>query len=289
MFSPGIKFDLVLTIVGPQGTGKSTFIKKLGQEWFSDTFTTVQGKEAYEQVQGAWIIEIAELSGLRKAEVETIKQYISKSEDTFRPAYGRTIESFPRQCIFMGTTNDDTFLRDHSGNRRFMPISIGDNKPKYSVFTDFTQEVVDNVWAEAFEMYLNGETLFLAHDEEVLSKVEQEAHLEVDDRRGHIAEYLNMLLPADWATYDLNKRLHWLDDPIHAIGTVQRNSVCSAEIWCECLRKDIADITNYSTRELNAIVKGLKVWRRRLSYKTFPIYGAQRYYTRVTQDEEDLS
>lgn len=284
VFNPGIKFDLVLTLVGPQGTGKSTFIKKLGQEWFSDTFTTVHGKEAYEQVQGAWIIEIAELSGLRKAEVETIKQYISKCEDTFRPAYGRTVETYPRQCIFMGTTNDDTFLRDHSGNRRFMPISLGSNKPKFDIFTQFTKDIIDNIWAETFDMYLNGETLFLNKEEEEISVQQQEIHLEVDDRQGVVSEYLNLLVPEDWYTYDLNKRLNWLDDPIHAKGTVLRHKVCAAEIWSECLRKDKADLTLYSTREIHVIMRGLKSWKRRLSPMTFPIYGRQRYYKLTTEE-----
>ena len=85
-YHPGTKFDLVLTLVGPQGTGKSTFFRKLGKAWFSDTFLTVQGKEAFEQIQGAWLIEIGELAGLRKAEVETIKHFISKCEDMFRPS-----------------------------------------------------------------------------------------------------------------------------------------------------------------------------------------------------------
>src|SRR5690606_16420965 len=109
---------------GNQGCGKSTFIKKLGKEWFSDTFLTVQGKEALEQIQGAWLIEMAELSGLRKVEVEAVKHFISKQEDTFRPAYGRTSETYPRQCVFFGTTNNPAFLRDPSGNRRFNPIDV---------------------------------------------------------------------------------------------------------------------------------------------------------------------
>jgi hypothetical protein len=118
IYNPGCKFDLVLVIVGPQGTMKSTFIKKLGKQWFSDTFFTVQGKEALEQIQGAWIIEMAELSGLRKADVETTKHFISKQEDSFRPAYARTAETYKRQCIFIGTTNEGDFLNDSSGNRR---------------------------------------------------------------------------------------------------------------------------------------------------------------------------
>ena len=97
VFEPGIKFDTALILVGEQGTYKSTFVKKLGMEWFSDTFTTVQGKESFEQIQGAWLIEMAELSGLKKAEVESIKHYISKREDMFRPAYGRTVETYKRQ------------------------------------------------------------------------------------------------------------------------------------------------------------------------------------------------
>ncbi|MBO5909124.1 MAG: hypothetical protein J6Q67_05020, partial [Clostridia bacterium] len=99
IFEPGTKYDLVLVLSGEQGTYKSTFIKKLGMDWFSDTFTTVQGKEAFEQIQGAWIIEIAELSGLKKAEVETIKHFIAKREDSFRPAYGRVVETYKRQCV----------------------------------------------------------------------------------------------------------------------------------------------------------------------------------------------
>ena len=87
----------------------STFIKGL-ENRFSDTFLTVQGKEALEQIQGAWLIEMAELSGLRKAEVEAVKHFISKQEDTFRPAYGRTAETYLRQCVFFGTTNQNPAL-----------------------------------------------------------------------------------------------------------------------------------------------------------------------------------
>ena len=163
---PGTKFDTALILVGPQETYKSTFIKKLGKYWFSDTFTTVQGKESFEQLQGAWIIEMAELSGLKKAEVETIKHFISKREDQFRPAYGRTVEIYKRQCVFFGTTNKDDFLRDPTGNRRFLPIDVRPEFVKKSVIDDLTDEEVDQIWAEAYKLYEAGEPLYMTGDED---------------------------------------------------------------------------------------------------------------------------
>ena len=151
VFEPGIKFDTALILVGEQGTYKSTFVKKLGKDWFSDTFTTVQGKESFEQIQGAWLVEIAELSGLKKAEVETIKHYISKREDSFRPAYGRVVETYRRQCVFFGTTNNKDFLRDPTGNRRFMPIDVRTEYVTKSVVEDLTDEEIDQIWAEAYQ------------------------------------------------------------------------------------------------------------------------------------------
>ena len=136
ILKPGIKFDLVLTLIGGQGTGKRTFVKKMGRQWYSDTFMTVHGKEALEQIQGAWLIEMAELSGVRKSEVEAVKHFISKQEDVFRPAYARTSETFLRQCIFIATTNTKDFLRDPSGNRRFIPVDIDEALATKCIFND---------------------------------------------------------------------------------------------------------------------------------------------------------
>lgn len=106
IYQPGIKFDNMLTLQGVQGIGKSSLLAKLGGDWFSDTFTTMQGKEAYEQVQGVWLMEIGELDSTKKAETSTVKLFISKTSDRYRPAYGRRIQEFPRQCVFFGTTNE---------------------------------------------------------------------------------------------------------------------------------------------------------------------------------------
>lgn len=279
VFKPGCKFDLVLTLIGDQGTKKSSFIKKLGKEWFSDTFMTVQGKEALEQIQGAWLIEMAELAGLRKAEVEPIKHFISKQEDSFRPAYARTSETFKRQCVFFGTTNKKDFLTDPSGNRRFMPIDVQKHKVSKNVWTDLDSEI-DQIWSEAVALFNSGERLYLSDEAETIARNEQIKHCETDERRGLIEEYLNRKLPKDWAEKDIYERKAFIEDPISEQGTVERDFVCMAEIWCECLGKNKEDMSRYNTREINDILKGLPDWEYHATTKNFKIYGKQKYYSR---------
>lgn len=278
VMNPGCKFDLVLTLVGDQGTNKSSFFKILGKDWFSDTFMTVQGKEALEQIQGAWIIEIAELSGFRKAEVEAVKHFLTKQEDQFRPAYARTSETFKRQCIFIGTTNKKDFLNDPTGNRRFMPIDVHPRKITKDVWTQLPDEV-NQIWAEAYQAYKNGEDLYLSGKAEKAAKVEQIKHSETDDRKGIVEQYLEKGLPNDWDDRELFERRSYIEDPI-ASGNIEREFVCIAEIWCECLGKDKENMNRYTTREINDIMKGLDEWEYHTSTKTFKHYGKQKYYSR---------
>lgn len=294
VFNPGTKFDLALILVGQQGTYKSTFVKKLGKDWFSDTFTTMQGKEAFEQVQGAWIIEMAELSGLRKADVESIKHYISKDQDQFRAAYARTVEVYPRQCVFFGTTNSVDFLHDSTGNRRFMPIDVRPDFVKKSVPAELTDSEVDQIWAEAYQLYLAGEKLYLSAVEERFAEAEQHKHSEIDERMGLVEEYLNKKYPVSWPDMDINQRRVWLDDPLASKGVESKNAVCIAEIWCECLGKSKDDMTRYNTRDVNDIMRSIPGWEYSNSTMQFPIYGKQKYYKRkkpnlsVFNEEDEL-
>ena len=284
VFSPGVKFDLVLTLISTtQGTGKSSFFKALGKNWFSDTFMTVQGKDSFEQLQGTWVMEMAELAGLKKADIESIKHFISKQEDSFRPAYAHVPETFPRQCVFVATTNESTFLRDPSGNRRFMPVDIHntkllDNPPLVQFLKD--QDMIDQVWAEAVFLYRKGETLYLSPDAEKIASEEQAIHSEVDERRGIIESYLDRLLPEDWDNRDLFQRRTFLNDPLSENGKVMRDYVCVAEVWCECLGKEKEDMDRYKTREVNDILRGLPGWEAVGSTRNFKIYGKQKYYAR---------
>lgn len=281
VFEPGIKYDLVVTIIGHQGTGKSTFFKKLGKNWFSDTFTTFQGKEAFEQIQGVWVLELAELSGLKRSDIEAVKQFISKSEDMFRPAYGRVVETYPRQCVIVGTTNEDDFLQDPSGNRRFIPIDTNMAEAKLSVFKDLTEYEVDQIWAESYNLYSEGQALIMTPRADALAKIEQSKHTEQDERMGLILEYLDMLLPDNWDSMDIYDRRDYINtSTMRTKGTKVREYVCIAEIWCECFSRNKDDMNRYNTKDINNILKRLPDWVRVKTTKRFTNYGVQKYYKR---------
>lgn len=280
IFVPGIKFDLVLTLVGKEGTGKSHFVKKIGVNWSSDTFMTVHGKEALEQIQGAWLIEMAELAGIKKADVEPVKHFITKQEDTFRHAYARTSETYKRQCVFIGTTNSSNFLTDPSGNRRFVPIDINMEVATKSVFNDLDRETVDQLWAEAVQLFEAKEKLYMSKEAEEIARIERKIHSEIDERSGVVEKYLNTKLTEDWKLKEIYDRVAYFEDPLSAKGDVERDFVCVAEIWCECLGNKKEDMDRYKTRAINEIMKGLEDWEQLKSTKLFPIYGRQRYYSR---------
>lgn len=276
IFRPGCKFDYMLTLRGRQGLGKSALIAKLGGVWFSDSFTTMQGKDAYEQVQGVWLMEIGELAGMRKAEAETIKLYISKQCDRFRPAYGRRLQEFPRQCIFIGTTNETQFLRDTTGNRRFWVVDTP-NKPTLDMWADLTPEVVQLIWAEAVVLYKKGEDLFLPPALEKVARAVQEIYEEENPKVGIVLQYLERPLPVAWPDMDLYSRRQWLEGSEK--GTVPRERVCSLEIWAEALGQSPDRMDRYGSKEVRDIMSKIPQWHHQGNalISSGP-YGRQRYY-----------
>lgn len=277
IYRPGCKFDYMLTLRGRQGLGKSALAAKLGGDWFSDTFTTMQGKDAYEQVQGVWIMEVGELAGMRKAEAETIKLYISKQSDRFRPAYGRRLQEFPRQCVFIGTTNEQQFLRDTTGNRRFWVVDTPNTPTKH--WTDLTPEVVRLVWGEAVEIYKAGEPLYLTGELEAAARAVQASYEEENPKAGLVADYLDRLLPEGWESMDTYSRRQWLDS--EAEGTQRRETVCTLEIWAEALGGNPDKLDRYAAKEIRDIMAGLPDWKHCGNKRTTARpYGRQRYYER---------
>lgn len=275
VFTPGIKFDYVLTFVGIQGMRKSALIKELGKEWYSDTLDQIQGKDAYEQLQGVWLLEMAELSSLKRAEVEAVKHFITKQEDRYRVAYGRRVENFPRQCIFFATTNERDFLKDPTGNRRFWPMPIGKRYEEGSI-------EVDQIWAEARYYYQQGEKLYLDEVLELKANAIQLSHTESDDRVGAIDDYLNRKLPKEWLTMTRYERRNFLEsgDDTGFIGVEQRQYVCAAEIWCEVMKGEVRDMNPHSTKFIHSLLQKLPGWMVTTN-KRFGVYGYQRAYERL--------
>lgn len=197
----GVKYDYMPIFTGPQGIGKSTFLSILGRKWFSDSLTTFEGKEAAELIQGTWINEVGELTAMTKQETSAVKQFLSKTHDIYRAAYGRTTNKYPRRCVFFGTSNDSEFLKDSTGNRRFWPVDVGVHKEKKSVWDDLPEEV-DQIWAEAYCYWMLGELLYLPKDVEKLAEEQQEIHREAYAKEGVVREFLDKDIPQDWGLHE---------------------------------------------------------------------------------------
>ncbi|WP_277211017.1 virulence-associated E family protein, partial [Ruminococcus callidus] len=282
IYEPGTKFDSVVVLVGPQGCGKSTIFAKMGNEYYSDSLnlTDMKDKSGAEKLQGYWILELGELAGLKKADVEVVKAFVSRTDDIYRPSYGRTIESHPRQCIIVGTTNSETgFLRDITGNRRFWPIKVTGQSKRKS--WDITREEVLQMWAEAMYLYGQGEPLYLNSQESSEALNEQIDAMESDERQGMVEEYLNTLLPDNWSHMDLYERRNFLTDNTAAKGTVQRKSVSNAEIWSECFCRNLSDLKPSDSYAIAALMTKVDGWQRTDKIRKLAIYGRQRIYERL--------
>ena len=283
IFKPGTKFDSVLILNGPQGIGKSTFFSKLAGDWFSDslTITDMKDKAGPEKMQGYWILELGELAGMRKMDVEVVKSFISRVDDKFRASYGLSVESHPRQCVIVGSTNAESgFLRDITGNRRFWPVRITGNSKRKS--WQITEDEVHQIWAEAVALYKKGEKLFLDGAAAEIAANEQKEAMETDEREGLVREYLDTLLPDNWEAMSLYERRNFLsggDFGIDFSGSVKRTKVCNMEIWCECFGKDQATMKKSDSFEISAIMQKMEGWDK-AEREYFDFYGQQRAYIR---------
>lgn len=285
VYEPGCKFDYVLVLDGKPGIGKSTLLATLGGEFFSDSLSLsdTRDKTAAEKLQGVWIMEIGEMQGTRKADIEAMKSFISCQVDKYRPAYGRVVEQHPRTAILCGTTNSMTgFLRDTTGNRRFWPVEVSGGS--VSVW-DMTTETRDQIWAEALSLYQCGEVAYLDAEMEAQARVEQLNALEYDEREGGLEEYLNTLLPADWYSrtpedrvdYFQNRDALSVDEP----ATLRRDVICSMEIWREYLGKPKRDFSRIDSWDLANLMARIPGWERS-DRQVVPGYGQQRPFHRVT-------
>ena len=288
IFEPGKKFDSILVLCGPQGIGKSTLFSKLGKEWYSDSLSLcdMKDKTAAEKLQGYWLLELGELAGIKKVDVEVIKSFISRTDDKFRKAYGVNVESNPRSNIIVGTTNSEGgFLRDITGNRRFWPVMVSGN----SNLKPWDLKDVDQIWAEALYRYEQGEELYLKGDVSKMAKIAQQEAMASDAREGIILDYLETLLPTNWNEMTLYERRAYLNNKelIASKGIVRKSEICIMEIWCECFFRERQDLKRTDSYEIEGILNRIGGWERMTSNKSgkirFEIYGPQRAFIRIEE------
>lgn len=293
VFNPGCKYDYCLIMSGAEGIGKSTLLRVMGGKWFNDSITTLEGKEGMEQLRRAWVVELGELSSIKRSDVEQVKAHLSKQVDIYRAAYARRVLEHPRQCVFCGTTNEALFLKGDTGNRRFWVIPVVAELRKYRDWNEAIRRDRDQLWAEAVHYYKQGEPLYLSEELEAQAKQRQQDFNDDNDDPivAMLDKYLNTLLPVNWDTMDIQARRSYLrdPDPLQAEGTVKRDKVCAAEFICEQLGKDMADKDyKYLCRRVSKMIGDRPEWERVSSTKhAAKLYGAQRGFRRVEQPDED--
>lgn len=285
VYKPGTKFDQITVLVGSQGCGKSTIIEKMSvdPEWFSNSMPSPDDPvKAASHLRGKLIIEVGELVGFRKAEVEAIKNFLAKTSDDFRPAWGKNEVHRPRQCIFFGSTNEEQFLRDSSGERRYWPIKVGVIPTKYNLWKDLTRDAIGQIWAEAIHWYEKKMSLVLPTELNENLKTVQESYKETDEWQGIIEAYLSKKLPTNWASLGQSQRRDYFlldDDPTRPDGIIERAKVCVAEILNECPYLGIkGTVTKVERNRIAAVMRKLADWEYSKSPTTFGPYGRQKYW-----------
>ncbi|MEY8205866.1 MAG: virulence-associated E family protein, partial [Bermanella sp.] len=235
---PPVKVDTVLILEGDQGLGKSTAISILAGEWFTDTPLVLSEKDAMQQLQGVWLIELAELDSLNKADSTKAKQFFAKLVDRFRPSHERLVKEFPRQCIFVGSTNRKDYLRDTTGNRRYHPVHCS------KVEKELLAQDRGQLWAEALAMYQEGFQWWPS---------DKHAHLFVEQQE------------------DRMQSDAWEDLIVSWLSSHTRVEVMMAEMMADALKLDPAHMTRPSENRVGDIMMRLGWPKKRRS-------KAPRYY-----------
>ena len=189
VYSPGHKFDYVLILIGDQGQGKSTFLSRIGGDWYTDNVKiTNDDRNNLEIMRGRWILEIAELRGFNRTEADFSKQFISRTDDIYRRVFKSRDIIHPRQSIFIGTHNKRDFLHDETGNRRYWPVDFIGKQGSTNVWEYLTPEIVLQIWAEAKAKI--DEPLYLNRELEDEARRIQSDHMETDAWEEDILRYV---------------------------------------------------------------------------------------------------
>lgn len=258
VYEPGCKFDYTMIFTGPQGLGKSTFLKMmaLNDSWFNDSLDSLDSDKAAQSLMGSWIVELAELKSLARTAggVESVKRFLTAVQDKYRVPYERRADIFLRQCVFAGTTNKSDFLQDETGNRRFLIIQTGVNKPTKSLFVPEAIEDMKAAWAQALHIWKTKQPELILPDscQDEARRLQDESMAD-DGKVGIITRFLE-----------------------------NKQRTCVLEIWKAALeRPDIPK--KWESSEIMDIVLSIPGWQKMKNSTTFGEYGKQKGLQKVNQ------
>lgn len=279
MLNPGCKVDQVLILQGGEGLGKTSWIERMSRGWFSQ-LGDIHNKDTLLSMQRSWLVVADEGYWLRKSDASALKDFITRTADTFRTPYDRHARTHWRHSTIWGSVNERAVLRDQEGNRRFMIVHCAEKMD----FARMTDEYIDQVWAEAVALYRAGERLWLTTEEEAWCRSERDPFIADSGRFGVVQEYLNTLVPEGWDGWPLESRQLWLrsrsDDLVEA-GAQPITSVCAVQLWAEALGHRMSDPQSPSDlQELREIMDRMPGWTASLKKRRLPQYGVQRVWTR---------
>lgn len=258
VYEPGYKFDYTMIFTGPQGLGKSTFLKMmaLNDSWFNDSLDSLDSDKAAQSLMGSWIVELAELKSLARTAggVESVKRFLTAVQDKYRVPYERRADIFLRQCVFAGTTNKSDFLQDETGNRRFLIIQTGVNKPTKSLFVPEAIEDMKAAWAQAVHIWKEERPELLLPDScrDEARRLQDESMAD-DGKVGIITQFLE-----------------------------DKKRTCVLEIWKEALEEN-GRPQKWQSSEIMDIVLSIPGWKKMKNSTTFGEYGKQKGLQKVNQ------
>lgn len=264
VYEPGCKFDYTMIFTGPQGLGKSTFLKMmaLNDAWFNDSLDSLDSDKAAQSLMGSWIVELAELKSLARTAggVESVKRFLTAVQDKYRVPYERRADIFLRQCVFAGTTNKSDFLQDETGNRRFLIIQTGVNKPTKSLFVPEAIEDMKAAWAQAVHIW----------------KTEKPELILPDSCRDEARRLQDESMADDGKVGIISK---FLED---------KQRTCVLEIWREALEES-GRPQKWQSSEISDIILSIPGWARVKSPTNFKEYGKQKLFQKKLPSNQNLA
>ena len=278
VFEPYSKFDYVLDLVGGQGIGKTTLLQKLGGEFYTDAITDFKDKDNIEIMLRALIVNDDEMAISDMTTFQSLKAFITKTSFRFRKSYGRRSEGYPKKFVIARTTNEEDYLKDKTGERRFLPVICRKGEEKASIFDDLIEEDIAQIWGEAMSLYRGGfPTVFTREEEEAIDDYRKDFR-HIDEVENLLNIYLDMRVPADWETLDPLKRRYYTqnylnDRPNQAVAVKRMEKVATLDFVSDALGSN--DIRGALVNKVGYLMKNKKGWikkefrRNRKKYRGF--------------------